>query len=90
MPAIAVDGTPERSSRTTAETLALIRPAGQLPPKLDGASGLRGGAGFVGDPRSITLDGDFSFDALSPDGETLYLIEYTDPRDYDRLPGPLL
>ena len=32
-------------------------------------------------PESITLKGDFGFDALSPDGETLYLIEYTDPRD---------
>jgi len=33
------------------------------------------------DPQPIRLDGDFSFDALSPDGETMYLIEYTDPRD---------
>ena len=31
--------------------------------------------------RRMTLEGDFSFDALSPDGETAYLIEYPDPRD---------
>jgi hypothetical protein len=29
----------------------------------------------------ITLRGDYSFDALSPDGTTLYLIRYTDTRD---------
>jgi len=37
-------------------------------------------------PRSIELDGDFSFDALSPDGRTMYLINYAsrrDPTEYD-------
>ena len=29
----------------------------------------------------LTLDGDFSFDALSPDGRTMYLIHYPQPRD---------
>ncbi len=31
--------------------------------------------------RRITLDGDFSFDAISPDGRTAYVIEYPDRRD---------
>jgi hypothetical protein len=31
--------------------------------------------------REIELKGDFSFDAISPDGETVYLVEYRDPRD---------
>lgn len=31
--------------------------------------------------RRIELDGDFSFDAISPDGGTAYLIQYPDPRD---------
>jgi hypothetical protein len=32
----------------------------------------------------ITLRGTFSLDALSPDGSTLYLIQYTSQRHYDR------
>jgi hypothetical protein len=31
--------------------------------------------------RVVTLRGDFSFDALSPDGRWLYLVEYVDPGD---------
>jgi hypothetical protein len=34
-------------------------------------------------PRDpLTLDGDFSFDALSPDGQTMYLVEYRS-KDYN-------
>ena len=29
--------------------------------------------------RTLTLKGDFSFDALAPNGRTAYLIEYVDP-----------
>ena len=29
----------------------------------------------------LTLDGAFSFDAISPDGRLLYLVQYPDPRD---------
>ena len=32
----------------------------------------------------ITLQGDFSFDALSPDGRLLYLVQYLSPRDPTR------
>jgi hypothetical protein len=31
--------------------------------------------------KTLTLQGDFSFDALSPDGRWIYLIEYTSPVD---------
>ena len=32
--------------------------------------------------RQIRLRGDFSFDAISPDGRLLYLIEYLSKRDF--------
>jgi len=49
-------------------------------------------------PREpLTLRGDFSFDALSPDGRTMYLVEYTSAdyndyavREYDLARGRLL
>lgn len=49
-------------------------------------------------PREpLTLRGDFSFDALSPDGRTMYLVEYTSSdynnyavREYDLTRGRLL
>ena len=34
--------------------------------------------------RPFTLRGDFSFDAVSPDGRLVYLIEYVDRRDFTR------
>ena len=34
--------------------------------------------------QRLTLDGDFSFDALSPDGRLLYLIEYVKPQNPTR------
>jgi hypothetical protein len=34
--------------------------------------------------RGVALRGSFSFDALSPDASTLYLIQYTSARDYRR------
>jgi hypothetical protein len=34
--------------------------------------------------RAFTLAGDFSFDALSPNGRWLYLVEYLSPRDPNR------
>ena len=48
-------------------------------------------------PERLTLRGDFSFDALSPDGRTMYLVEYTSAdyndyavREYDLARGRLL
>lgn len=34
--------------------------------------------------ETIVLDGTFTFDAISPDGRTVYLIEYIDPTDINR------
>jgi hypothetical protein len=34
--------------------------------------------------RTVELRGDFSFDALSPDARTLFLIQHTSARDYER------
>jgi hypothetical protein len=34
--------------------------------------------------RTITLNGSFSYDALSPDASTMYVIQYTSTRDYSR------
>jgi hypothetical protein len=34
--------------------------------------------------RAVTLRGSFSYDAVSPDGSTLYLIQYTSSRDWTR------
>ena len=47
--------------------------------------------------KRIELEGDFSFDAISPDGSVLYFINYIDPDDptkyevraYDTVPGEL-
>src|SRR5918999_450930 len=53
--------------------------------------------GRLGPREPLTLRGDFSFDALSPDGRTMYLVEYTSPdyndyavREYDLTRGRLL
>jgi hypothetical protein len=81
VPAVALDGTPSGLAADR-RTLALIRPRARFPQRrttlalLDTRS-LR--------PRDVvTLRGDFSFDALSPDGRTMYLIEYTSRRDPTR------
>lgn len=78
IPAVAYDGTSSGLSADS-ETLVLIEPRTRFP---------RGETSFtVLDPRRLhprgqtTLDGDFSFDAISPDGQTMYLIEYVNPRD---------
>ena len=33
--------------------------------------------------RRVTLPGDLSFDAISPDGRTAFLVQYPDPRDWN-------
>jgi hypothetical protein len=78
IPAVAYDGTSSGLS-ANGETLVLIRPRTRFP---------RAETTFaVLDTRRLhlrdtfTLAGDFSFDAISPDGRTMYLIEYADRRD---------
>ena len=88
IPLVALDGTPSGLS-ADGETLALINP------RVAGRRGFefpRDETTFlIVDVRSngrlrphdpLTLEGDFSFDALSPDGETMYLVEYLS-RDYN-------
>jgi len=79
VPAVAVDGTPSGIS-ADGETLALIKPRESFPRRTTEfivyqADRLRR------DFDRFELEGDYSFDALSPDGGTMYLVEYTDPRD---------
>jgi hypothetical protein len=78
VPLVAYDATASGLS-ADGRTLALIEPRARFPRSsttflLLDAERLR-----VGD--RFTLDGDFSFDALSPDGRTMYLIHYPEPRD---------
>ena len=79
VPAIAVDGTASGIS-ADGGTLALINPR-QTFPRRTTAFRIYDAEKLRRDPVELELKGDFSFDALSPDGETMYLIEYTDPRD---------
>lgn len=84
VPAIAVDGTASGIS-ADGGTLALIKPRQTFPRDSTDFLIFRSSntEKVLRNPESIRLDGDFSFDALSPDGETMYVIEYTNPRDYD-------
>jgi len=95
IPAVAYDGSPGGLS-ADGKTLVLIRPRVAFPRKSTPF--------IILDARSfrvramVTLRGDFSFDAISPDGSALYFIQYlsrTDPtryavRVFDRTSGRLL
>jgi hypothetical protein len=78
IPAVALDGSPGGLS-ADGSTLILIRPRRSFPRAT--TEFVRFDADRIGDPHPFTLDGDFSFDALSPDGRTMYLINYLSPRD---------
>jgi hypothetical protein len=100
IPAVALDGTPSGIS-ADGRTLVLIRSRKTFPQAstflaIVDARRLRV-------TRHLRLDGDFSFDAISPDGRLVYLIEYVAPRDptryavraYDTarghlIPGPII
>ena len=81
VPAVALDGTPSGLS-TGERTLVLIEPRRAFPRETTRLAVL--------DARRLTirhvvhLDGDFSFDAVSPDGSTMYLVEYLSRRDPTR------
>jgi DNA-binding beta-propeller fold protein YncE len=95
IPAVALDGSPGGLSADET-ALVLIQPRKQFPQPethlaiLDAQSLAR--------RDRLTLHGDFSFDAISPDGSHIYLIEYLSPRDpteyavraYDAVAGSLL
>jgi hypothetical protein len=80
IPAVAYDGSADGLS-ADGKTLVVVRPRQRFPrPRspfaLVDAATLRA--------QPFTLRGDFSFDAISPDGRLIYLIEYTDPDDPTR------
>jgi len=80
IPAVAYDGSAGGLS-ADGKTLALIEPRQSFPRAQTRFLIL--GRGLA--PRgSVTLKGDFSFDAISPNGDWLYLIHYTSPRDPTR------
>jgi hypothetical protein len=81
MPAVALDGTPGGLS-AGGRTLVLIRPRAAFPQRRTTLAVIDGDNLQVRD--TIRLRGDFSYDALSPDGRTLYLIQYTSRRDVTR------
>ena len=95
IPAVAYDGSPSGLS-ADAGTLALIRPRAHFPQRRTRLAVLD--AKRLRVSNRLTLRGDFSFDALSPDGRTMYLIEYRSRRDptryavraYELAPGRLL
>jgi hypothetical protein len=81
IPAVALDGTGSGLS-ADGGTLVLIRPRATFPRDRTTFAVLDAVRLEVRD--RLRLRGDFSFDALSPDGATMYLIEYTSRRDPTR------
>lgn len=78
VPGVAVDETTSGLSHD-GRTLVLIKPRVRFPQAETELVVLDAETLVVREP--ITLDGDYSFDALSPDGATMYLTEYPNPRD---------
>jgi hypothetical protein len=81
IPAVAYDGSPSGLS-ADGRTLVLIRPRVAFPQR-------RTTFALIDTARLrlrdvLTLRGNYSFDAISPDGSTLFLIQYTSPRDPTR------
>jgi hypothetical protein len=82
IPVVAYDGTPDGLS-ADGDTLVLIRPRLGFPRARTAFAVLNARSLRV--LESYTLQGDFSFDAISPDGSALYFIQYLsakDPTDY--------
>ncbi|MDQ5834921.1 MAG: hypothetical protein M3550_18030 [Actinomycetota bacterium] len=81
VPAVAYDGSPGGLS-ADGRTLVLINPRRRFPRATTSFAILD--AQRLRLRRLLALDGDFSFDALSPDGSLMYLIKYLSPRDQTR------
>lgn len=81
IPAVAYDRTPGGLSADR-RTLVLIEPRTSFPRRQTRLLVLQ--ALHLGSAGVIVLKGDFSFDAVSPDGSRLYLIQYTSPTDPTR------
>ena len=78
VPAVAYDGSPSGLS-ADGRTLVLINPRKRWPRERTTFAVID--ARRMELRRHIRLRGDFSFDAISPDGRVAYLIEYLSPRD---------
>jgi hypothetical protein len=78
VPAVAYDGSPSGLA-ADGRTLVLINPRKRWPRKQTTFAVVD--AKRMDLRRHIRLSGDFSFDAISPDGRVIYLIEYLSPRD---------
>jgi hypothetical protein len=81
IPAVAYDGSASGLS-ADGKTIVLIEPRNSFP-RTETTFALLDARG-LGLYRTITLQGDFSFDAISPHGRTMYLINYTDVSDPTR------
>ncbi len=81
VPAVAYDGSASGLS-ADGKTLVLIQPRLKFPRARTAFAVLD--ARHLGLLEGIDLEGDFSFDAISPRGRTLFLIEYLSARDPTR------
>jgi hypothetical protein len=81
VPAVALDRSTSGLS-ADGRTLVLIRPRAGFPRRETTFAVLDARGLALRD--TVRLRGDFSFDALSPDGRRIYLVEYTSPRDPTR------
>jgi hypothetical protein len=81
VPAVALDGSASGLS-ADGSTLALIRPRARFPQRRTNLLILDTKPLQV--RRRTTLRGDFSFDAISPDGRSLYFVQYLSRRDPTR------
>jgi hypothetical protein len=78
VPAVAYDGSPTGLS-ADGRTLVLIKPRTSWPRKRTSFAVVD--ASSMRLRRHFELRGDFSFDAISPDGRIAYLVQYLSPRD---------
>jgi hypothetical protein len=78
IPAVGIDGSPGGLSGD-GSTLVLISPRQSFPRKT--TAFVRLDAADLHEWHPFVLEGDFSFDALSPNGKTMYVINYTSRRD---------
>lgn len=78
IPAVAYDGSSSGLS-VDGTTLVLLAPRPTFPRKTTTFALIH--AGNLRERSRLTLRGDFSFDAMSPDARWLYLIQYTSPDD---------